>query len=59
MRIAFLTHEPFYPPSGGGSAEAAYLVQELVRRGLHRRQQSLDDPVSVPVEPQSYISSLV
>jgi glycosyltransferase involved in cell wall biosynthesis len=33
MRIAFLTHEPFYPPSGGGSAEAVYLVQELVRRG--------------------------
>ncbi|MDA1275945.1 MAG: glycosyltransferase family 4 protein [Verrucomicrobia bacterium] len=32
MRIAFLTHEPFYPPSGGGSAEAIYLVQELVRR---------------------------
>ncbi len=33
MRIAFLTHEPFYPPSGGGSAEAVYLVAELVRRG--------------------------
>ena len=33
MRIAFLTHEPFYPPSGGGSAEAIYLVQEMVRRG--------------------------
>src|SRR5262245_1474120 len=33
MRVAFLTHEPFYPPSGGGSAEAVYLVQELVRRG--------------------------
>jgi glycosyltransferase involved in cell wall biosynthesis len=32
-RIAFLTHEPFYPPSGGGSAEAVYLVQEMVRRG--------------------------
>jgi glycosyltransferase involved in cell wall biosynthesis len=32
MRLAFLTHEPFYPPSGGGSAEAVYLVQELVRR---------------------------
>jgi len=35
MRLAFLTHEPFYPPSGGGSAEAIYLAQELVRRG-HR-----------------------
>jgi glycosyltransferase involved in cell wall biosynthesis len=33
LRIAFLTHEPFYPPSGGGSAEAVYLVEELVRRG--------------------------
>ena len=33
IRIAFLTHEPFYPPSGGGSAEAIYLVEELVRRG--------------------------
>lgn len=33
MRIAFLTHEPFYPPSGGGSAEAVYLVKEMVRRG--------------------------
>lgn len=30
--IAFLTHEPFYPPSGGGSAEAVYLVAEMVRR---------------------------
>lgn len=33
MRIAFLTHEPFYPPSGGGSAEAVYLVREFVGRG--------------------------
>jgi glycosyltransferase involved in cell wall biosynthesis len=33
MRIAFLTHEPFFPPSGGGSAEAIYLVEELVARG--------------------------
>jgi glycosyltransferase involved in cell wall biosynthesis len=31
--IAFLTHEPFYPPSGGGSAEAVYLVAEMARRG--------------------------
>jgi glycosyltransferase involved in cell wall biosynthesis len=31
--IAFLTHEPFYPPSGGGSAEAVFLVEEMVRRG--------------------------
>ena len=33
FRIAFLTHEPFYPPSGGGSAEAVYLVREMTRRG--------------------------
>lgn len=33
MRLAFLTHEPFHPPSGGGSAEAVYLVEEMVRRG--------------------------
>jgi glycosyltransferase involved in cell wall biosynthesis len=33
LRIAFLTHEPFYPPSGGGSAEAVFLVEEMVRRG--------------------------
>ena len=33
LRIAFLSHEPFYPPSGGGSAEAVYLVEEMVRRG--------------------------
>jgi glycosyltransferase involved in cell wall biosynthesis len=33
MRIAFVTHEPFFPPTGGGSAEAIYLVQEFTRRG--------------------------
>jgi glycosyltransferase involved in cell wall biosynthesis len=33
MRLALLTHEPFYPPSGGGSAEAVYLAGEFVRRG--------------------------
>jgi glycosyltransferase involved in cell wall biosynthesis len=33
VRIAFLTHEPFHPPSGGGSAEAVYLVREFVQRG--------------------------
>jgi glycosyltransferase involved in cell wall biosynthesis len=32
MRIAFLTHEPFYPPTGGGSAEGIYLVREMVKR---------------------------
>ncbi|SVB57811.1 uncharacterized protein METZ01_LOCUS210665, partial [marine metagenome] len=30
--MALLTHEPFYPPSGGGSTEANYLVIELTRR---------------------------
>lgn len=33
MRLALLTHEPFHPPTGGGSAEARYLVEELRRRG--------------------------
>ncbi len=33
MRLALLTHEPFYPPSGGGSAEAIFLIEELVARG--------------------------
>ena len=33
MRLALLTHEPFYPPSGGGSVEANYLVSELTQRG--------------------------
>jgi len=33
LSVTFLTHEPFYPPSGGGSAEAVYLVEELARRG--------------------------
>ena len=33
MRVAVLTHEPFFPPTGGGSAEALYLVQEMVQRG--------------------------
>ncbi len=32
MRMALITHEPFCPPSGGGSAEALYLVRELSRR---------------------------
>ena len=35
MNIGILTHEPFYPPSGGGSSQAIYLVEEMVRRG-HR-----------------------
>ena len=35
MRVAFLTHEPYWPPSGGGSAEAPHLVREFRRRG-HR-----------------------
>lgn len=33
MRIAFLTHEPFYPSSGGGSIEAIYLVMAMAERG--------------------------
>ncbi len=33
MRIAFLSHEPFWPPSGGGSSEALYVVRALRARG--------------------------
>ncbi|MEE2615459.1 MAG: glycosyltransferase family 4 protein, partial [Verrucomicrobiota bacterium] len=32
MKLAILTHEPFYPPSGGGSAELLYLVKRLTKR---------------------------
>ena len=48
-RIAFLTHEPFYPPSGGGSAEAQYIAQEMVARGheVHLFCPKLADPQQV------------
>jgi glycosyltransferase involved in cell wall biosynthesis len=46
MRLAFLTHEPFYPPSGGGSAEAIYLIEEFVRRGheIHLFCPAIEEP---------------
>jgi len=49
LRIAFLTHEPFYPPSGGGSAEAVYLVQEMIRRSheVHVFCPQIDDAENV------------
>lgn len=49
MRVAFLTHEPFYPPSGGGSAEAIYLAEELTRRGheTHLFCPQVAEPTSV------------
>src|SRR6185369_11019936 len=49
MKVAFLTHEPFYPPSGGGSAEALYLVQEMVQRGheVHVFCPSFPEPANV------------
>ena len=49
LRIAFLTHEPFYPPSGGGSAEAVYLVEEMARRGheIHVFGPQIDDAENV------------
>jgi glycosyltransferase involved in cell wall biosynthesis len=49
LRIAFLTHEPFYPPSGGGSAEAVYLVEEMVRHGhaVHVFGPQISDPAGV------------
>jgi glycosyltransferase involved in cell wall biosynthesis len=47
--IAFLTHEPFFPPSGGGSAEAVYLVEELARRGheVHIFCPQIEDAANV------------
>lgn len=52
MKIAFLTHEPFYPPTGGGSAEAVYLVRELVQRGhaVHLFCPKLIEPEAVQKE---------
>lgn len=49
MRLAFLTHEPFHPPSGGGSAEAIYLVEEMVARGwkVHLFCPQVKDAVDV------------
>ena len=49
MRIAFLTHEPFYPPSGGGSAEAVYLAEEMIARGheLHVFCPKISNPAEV------------
>ena len=49
MRLAFLTHEPFYPPSGGGSAEAVYLVEEMAARGweVHLFCPRVKDPEAV------------
>jgi glycosyltransferase involved in cell wall biosynthesis len=49
MRIAFITHEPFFPPSGGGSAEAVYLVREFTHRGheVHVFCPALPDPEAV------------
>ena len=49
LRIAFLTHEPFYPPSGGGSAEAVYLVAEMARRGheVHVFCPRIDDAENI------------
>ena len=47
--IAFLTHEPFFPPSGGGSAEAVYLVEEMARRGhdVHIFCPQIEDAANV------------
>lgn len=52
MRLALLTHEPFHPPSGGGSAEAIYLVREFVRRGhqVHVFCPEIVEPARVAAE---------
>lgn len=52
MRLAFLTHEPFHPPSGGGSAEAAYLTRELVGRGHEVHVFAPQDEAPEQVEAQ-------
>jgi len=49
MRLALLTHEPFHPPTGGGSAEAVYLVEEFVRRGHEVHLFGPDFPDSAAV----------
>jgi glycosyltransferase involved in cell wall biosynthesis len=57
MKVAFLTHEPFYPPSGGGSAEAIYLVQEMIQRGheVHLFCPKLDDAASTAMRFGVYL----
>jgi glycosyltransferase involved in cell wall biosynthesis len=52
MRVAFITHEPFFPPSGGGSAEALYLVREFTNRSheVHIFCPALEDPEAVQRE---------
>lgn len=49
MRLALLTHEPFHPSSGGGSAEAIYLVEEFVQRGHEVHLFGPDFPDSAAV----------
>ncbi len=53
MRIALLTHEPYSPPSGGGSAEAPYLVREFRERGhrVHLFCPSFADEEKVAADP--------
>jgi glycosyltransferase involved in cell wall biosynthesis len=52
MRLGLLTHEPFYPPSGGGSTQAIYLVKELVARGheVHLFCPAPEDPAKLERE---------
>ena len=47
-----MTHEPFYPPSGGGSAEAVYLVREMTRRGheVHVFSPQIDQAEAVQTQ---------
>jgi glycosyltransferase involved in cell wall biosynthesis len=59
MNIGILTHEPFHPPSGGGSSQALYLVEEMVRRGhsVHvfapqaERVQELEAQFKIRIHP--------
>lgn len=49
MRLAFMTHELFQPPTGGGSAELGYLVREAVSRGhdVHVIGPPVEEPLAV------------
>jgi len=56
MRVAFITHEPFFPPSGGGSAEALYIVREFTRRGHEVHVFCPELPEAAAVEKQFEIT---
>lgn len=58
MNVLLLSHEPLLPPTGGGSSEAVYLVEELLNRGhrvvfagpLHPGTSTDDIQEKLPIE---------